>query len=189
MKNVAQISDVDILEGIRTSNPDVIKGIYRAYLPGIITYIRRNSGGEEDARDLFQEAMIVLFRKVKAGNFELRSSLNTYLSSICRNLWYKRLRDRKEVSIPEGIERPDPDEDLDQLIHLTVQRRLFLQHFQQLGETCREILELYFQKVSMREIAEKLQTTEGYLKKRKFVCKEKVVKAIQQDPLYQEASA
>lgn len=189
MEDVAQISNVDLLEGIRQADPSVITGIYQECLPGIITYVRRNSGSEEDARDVFQEAMIVLFRKIKTDSFQLSSSLNTFLSSICRNLWYKRLRDRKEVGAIEGVEWEDPDGNLEELMHLTQRRRLFLKHFQRLGESCRQILELYFQKVPMRQIAQRLQTTEGYLKKRKFVCKEKVVKAIQRDPLYEEMRA
>lgn len=186
MKGLVHNPQIELLEGVRNSDPIVINEIYRQILPGIIAYIRGNSGSEDDARDIFQEALIVLYRKVSAGNLELTCTLKTYLSSICRNLWLNRLRDHKEVGVIEGVEFIDPDEDLEHLMELTSRRRLFLKCFHQIGEKCKQVLELFFSKTPMKEIAKELETSESYIKKRKFACKEKLVSLIKNDPLFQE---
>ncbi len=183
------ITDQDILEGIRRSDKSAIEKLYREILPGIITYVQRNRGSEEDARDIFQEAMIVMYRKSRSEAFELTASLNTYISSICRNLWLKRLRDHKEIGVIEGIEVPAEDTGLLELMDLSSKRRLFIKHFQMLSDQCRTILELFFQKTNLKKIAEELETSEAYIKKRKFICKERVVKSIKNDRLYQELKA
>ena len=58
----------------------------------IFSLVIKNSGNEEDAIDVLQDALIVLCEKVKLGTFELSSKLSTYLYGIARNIWYKKLR-------------------------------------------------------------------------------------------------
>lgn len=52
-----------------------------------------------------------------------------------------------------------------------------------LGDQCREILTLFLQKVPHAEIARRMgHNSENYSKKLKHICKERLIKNIQNDP-------
>jgi DNA-directed RNA polymerase specialized sigma subunit len=66
---------------------------------------------------------------------------------------------------------------------------LYYTHFDALGEKCRQILQWFFDKTPLKEIAKRLDTSEGYIKKRKFQCKKQLIEAIQSDAKFKELSA
>ena len=108
---------------------------------------------------------------------------------MCRNLWLSRLRNKQnQVSPLEGVEQAELESDLEQRLERSEREQLFFKHFDQLGEQCRKIMQWFFDKVPLKEIAARLDTSENYIKKRKFVCKEKLIKAVQADPMFQELS-
>ncbi|MEL6538028.1 MAG: sigma factor, partial [Bacteroidota bacterium] len=49
----------------------------------------------EKARDLFQDLLMAIFYNTQKKDFELTCAFSTYLFSVCRNLWFKELRQRK----------------------------------------------------------------------------------------------
>ncbi|MEO7306209.1 MAG: sigma factor, partial [Ferruginibacter sp.] len=81
-----------LLEGLASNDGTVIEAIYRDNYPMIQGFILNNNGNSDEARDIFQEAMIVIYEKAVSGNFELNCLLKTYLYSVCRRLWLKRLQ-------------------------------------------------------------------------------------------------
>ena len=187
---IRAINDIDqqLLKGIMNADRNAVKKIYDLILPSIIHWVKENNGTEADARDIFQEALIALFRKVESGDFKLTCTLKSFVRIMCRNLWLTRLRNNKkfEVSEPEDIERVDLDQDLEKRLERSEREQLFFKHFDLLGEQCRKIMMWFFDKVTLSEIASRLDTSENYIKKRKFICKEKLVKAVQSDPAFSE---
>jgi RNA polymerase sigma factor (sigma-70 family) len=89
------ISDNTLLDKLKTEDNSSYELLYKFYFASVASYIRQNLGNNEDAEDIFQEAIIVLLQKVRQSDFVLTSSLKTYLYAISRNLWLKRLRDNK----------------------------------------------------------------------------------------------
>jgi RNA polymerase sigma factor (sigma-70 family) len=183
-------NDIDqrLLNGILNADSIEIKRIYDLILPSVIVWVKENRGSEADARDIFQEALIALFRKVENGNFQLTCTLKSFVRIMCRNLWLTRLRDNKkfEVSELENIEKVDLDQDLTARLERSEREQLFYKHFDLLGKQCRKIMMWFFDKITLSEIAKRLDTSENYIKKRKFICKEKLVKAVQNDPAFSE---
>jgi RNA polymerase sigma factor (sigma-70 family) len=178
--------DQALLTGILAADGAVIERMYERYLPGIIRYIQSNSGSVEDARDVFQEGMMVIYKKCASGSFELHASLETYLFVVCRNLWLSHLRKTKPVFLEGGEDWEDPDEDTLKIMETQVREQLFYRHFRSLGARCKRILELFFQKTPMKVIADMLGTSESYVKKRKHICKEQLISAIKSDPHFRE---
>lgn len=179
--------DLQMLNGLLVSDTSAIQKIYNDSLPSIILSIKNMNGSEEDARDVFQEALIALFNRIRSQDFELTCKLSSYLKVICKNLFYKKLRDNKntieltteekEISLDKTI--------LDEL--LTAERtKLFYSYLNQLDEKCFKILKAFFNKTPLKEIANSLNTSEGYIKKRKFLCKEKLIKNIKEDTRFNE---
>lgn len=90
-------SDLSLIKELQCNNKDAYEILYLKYFPVIASYIKQNRGSDEDAQDVFQEAIIVLFEKVKYSDFVLTSSLSTYLFAISKNIWLKHLRNHKFV--------------------------------------------------------------------------------------------
>ncbi len=187
---IKAINDIDqqLLKGILNADRNAIKRIYDLILPSVILWVKENNGSETDARDIFQEALIALFRKVESGNFQLTCTLKSFVRIMCRNLWLTRLRDNKkfQASELEDVEKVDLDQDLTERLERSEKEQVFYKHFDLLGEQCRKIMMWFFDKITLSEIAKRLDTSENYIKKRKFICKEKLVKAVQNDPAFSE---
>ena len=90
MSNLEQ--EKQLLEGLALNDGTVIEAIYRDNYPMIQAFILNNNGNSDEARDIFQEAMIVIYEKALSGNFELNCLLKTYIYSVCRRIWLKRLQ-------------------------------------------------------------------------------------------------
>lgn len=90
-------TDLSLINELQCNNKDAYEILYMRYFSVIASYIKQNRGNDEDAQDVFQEAIIVLFEKVKHPDFVLTSSLSTYLFAISKNIWLKHLRNHKFV--------------------------------------------------------------------------------------------
>jgi RNA polymerase sigma factor (sigma-70 family) len=179
--------DQQLLEGLLRSDRRSVEAIYTLALPSVIHWVCENNGSEADARDIFQEALIALFRKVEGREFVLTCTLKSFIRIMCRNLWLSRLRNKGNQAGPlEGIEPVELGEDMEERLERSEREQLFFKHFDQLGEQCRKIMQWFFDKVPLKEIASRLDTSENYIKKRKFICKEKLIKTIQGDPMFNE---
>ena len=89
----------EIIDGIIAENDDVLLYIYKNSFRPVRHLITTNSGNEEDARDIFQEALVILYKKLKSNNLRLYCSVSTFIYSIARLLWLKELKKRgKEVN-------------------------------------------------------------------------------------------
>jgi len=183
-------TDEAILEGLRKQDRDVIRYVYKEYYPTIKFLIITNSGNETDAEDVFQDAMVIIYRKIIENKLVLTSSFKTFLYSICRNLWLQRL-DRKLFSY-EFLENENLTDMQDSIVvemreAENERYRLFQQHFLRLSEDCKKVLRLFMNKVPLKEIAEIMGfKTEKYAKTRKFMCKEKLKNAIINDPNFKK---
>ena len=96
------MKDDQIIEQLKLGNHTVFKHLYNHY--GIVeNYILKNSGNKEDAKDIFQNALIIFYKKAISSEFELTSKISTYIFAIAQNLWLKKLRDNKKnvVSLNE----------------------------------------------------------------------------------------
>ncbi len=97
------ISDHILLDKLKTEDSSSFELLYKFYFPTIASYIKQNLGNNEDAEDIFQEAIIVLLQKVRQPDFILTSSLKTYLYAVAKNLWLKRLRDNKIKTVDNEL--------------------------------------------------------------------------------------
>src|SRR5215469_1306347 len=93
-----ETNEQKLLEGLAQNDRKAIEAIYRQHYNMVQSLILSNNGYPDDARDIFQEAMIVLYEKARSGTFELNSQLKTYLYSVCRRLWLKRLSQLQRYS-------------------------------------------------------------------------------------------
>jgi len=166
--------DKELLEGLARDDDKALKTIYLDNFPAILRMVLQNNGTEDDAKDLFQEAMIVLYEKVQQGGFDLYSKLKTFLYAVCRHLWLKKLQGNTwQVALSDGLEETLPLEDtLDEHMKRDEQFNVMQKAMGTLGEPCKTLLEDYYlRKLSMQDIAEKFgYTNPDNAKNQKYKC-------------------
>jgi RNA polymerase sigma factor (sigma-70 family) len=92
----------NILIDLKNESNFAFGKLYQDNFIKISKFVQNNSGNQADAEDLFQEAMMVLVEKLRQDNFQLTASIDTYVYAICKNLWFKKLRDKNyELSVDE----------------------------------------------------------------------------------------
>lgn len=173
-----QWTDNDLLEGLASGSDAALNGLYRRFFPMVLHLIQSNNGSEDDAKDVFQEALIVLYERTQEGDFVLNAQLKTYLYSVCRRLWLKQLarRGRYGAIGPDELMESDlfvaVDDDLTDHERRNEQFELMEGSLQKLGEPCRTLLEdFYIRHLSMQDITEKFgYTNADNAKTQKYKC-------------------
>jgi len=167
-------NEQQLLEGLAQNDRKAIETIYKQHYNMVQSLILNNNGSPDDARDIFQEAMIVLYEKVKTGSFELNCLIKTYLYSVCRRLWLKRLSQLQRISPEvEKLEETVPvEEDLELHEQKNMDFRVMEKSMKHLGEPCKSLLEAYYlQKKNMVEIAADFgYTNADNAKNQKYKC-------------------
>ncbi len=164
------MKDRVILEKIAKGDESALKYLYTKHYRMMLKLVLTNSGTEEEAKDIYQEALVVFWQKVTSGKLELTSKISTYLYSICLNLWRKELSRKSRLSYEEKDTPQYPDESREE------SARIIHECVNELGGTCKKILSYYyFDKMSMQEIATKLDfANTNTAKTKKYKCKKRL---------------
>jgi len=182
------LSIEQIINGILNRDQQVLKEIYNLYFPYVKRFILDNNGDPQNAKDVFQEAIILIYRKIKNGNFEINSSFKTYIYSVSRFIWLKQLeKERNDKQNKENYVAYEQIEDFVDEYKKNKEYRLYQHHFKRLGEDCQKLLRMFYQKVPLSVIAKELGYDGSmYIKRKKFKCKEQLVRYIKNDPEFEK---
>ena len=178
------------IDGIRKGNREVVRTIYENYHKAIVYLVESQQGTKEDAHDVFQEGLVMMYQKVQQPDFKLTSSFLTYFHVVCRNIWLNKLRKKmkKQVTLDNKMLLM-LEEEQTPMLEKSEEYFLYRKMFLQLGKDCQKVLDLFLEKVSMEEIMKQMgYGSISYTKKRKFLCKEKLVQSIRNDPSFRELS-
>ena len=167
-------SDQIYIEGLANNDSAIIQSIYKKFVPKVISYIRNNSGDEDQAQDVVQEIMILLFNQAKANKLQLSCPFDAYFFLLCKRKWLNELKKASNKGVTINDEYTSNNEPTEEMVTQTEifeeKQELFDLMFQKLGDKCQELLKLSFTLKSMEEVAEKLQVTYGYVRKKKSLC-------------------
>jgi RNA polymerase sigma factor (sigma-70 family) len=167
--------DARILDGIRTGDETALVILYRTNRKSITAFLLRNNGTADDAEDMLQEALIILWERIRTGRHEYNAKLSTFLFGTVRNLWLRRLARKRRESPATHPPEEFPDETLsplDQIID-DEQTKAVRSALEALGEPCRTLLLLfYWEELSMDDIARRLGFANAdTAKSKKYQCK------------------
>jgi RNA polymerase sigma factor (sigma-70 family) len=165
--------EITLLQRLALNDRQAAETIYKQHYNMVQSLIINNNGTFDDARDIFQEAVIVLYEKARSGTFELNCQLKTYLYSVCKRLWLKRLQQQQQY-VPgiNGVETVPVEEDLEVHEQRNAEFHMMEKAMLHLGEPCRSLLEaFYLQKRKMTEIASHFgYTNADNAKNQKYKC-------------------
>ncbi|MCP4457453.1 MAG: sigma-70 family RNA polymerase sigma factor [Cytophagales bacterium] len=164
------MKDREILERIGQGDEKTLDYLYQKYYRMMVKMVVENSGTEEEAKDIYQEAVLAFWQKAASRKLVLTSKISTYIYSICKNLWRKELEKKKRHSHEEvdGAEYPTHDQE--------ERSRIVRECVGELGDVCKKILTYYyFDGLSMTDISKKLKfANTDTTKTKKYKCKKKL---------------
>ncbi len=136
----------------------------------IIHKIITNSGQRADAEDMHAEAIVLLDRKVRGGDFAHTGSIKSYLTSTAYFLWCNRRRKESRVQYTEDMVKLEASQVATAPADDPKEQQLF-QLFSQLGQSCQEILKLWMTGFNHEEVADQLLISSPEMaKKKKYLC-------------------
>ncbi|MBK8426585.1 MAG: hypothetical protein IPL27_11710 [Lewinellaceae bacterium] len=96
--------DARYIQALIEHNNPTIAEIYERFSASIARFVRANNGSVDDARDVFQEALIAVTRQARRSDFMLTCPFEAYLYCVCRGKWLNELkrRQREMVTIQEA---------------------------------------------------------------------------------------
>jgi len=180
-KAAMQFTDQQFLQGLREGDSEVLSALYKRYYNIVLKLVVNNSGSSDEAADIYQESIIVLFENSEKPGFELKCQLQTYLYSVAKRLWLKQLKRKGRTYLMKEEEESyivDVTEDLS----LHQKKELDFERIEkslvELGEPCAGLIrDFYVLQLSMEEIAEKFgYTNSDNAKNQKYKCLQRLKK-------------
>ncbi len=190
MKNQGRYPDEEIIKAIKaggSSREKVTAYLYRQHIDEIIAFIKARKGSEEEARDVFQDALIQLLIAIEKDQFKGQSTLSTYLFAMSKNLWYRRFRrmgvEKNYLNTLTDKERRLVEETPETRVLSKDQEQILEELLNSLAKKCKEVLTLWSMKYSMREIAKRLgYKNEQIVRNRKNLCMKALKQLVSKNP-------
>lgn len=179
----------EIVEGLQNRDTEILDYVYKNFFSPIRDFVTLNNGSEDDAKDVYQDAILVIYQKTRTETLALKCSFSTYLFSVSRIIWLKQLEFRKlyKSTVEESAKFIELDDDVAQIYWRNERFKLYEDHFRKLSYNCQKILELFLARIQLKEISRILRLkSDDYVKKRKHQCKEKLIANIKGDPRFKD---
>ncbi len=176
----------EIIKAIKTGNNQlVLNHLYKEILPRIKKMILKNSGTDEDAKDIFQDTVLIFYTQVKSNKFDESKEIGGFMYTVARNLWINKVKTANRF-IPLETKEFQEGSEGNALNDLISQEKIVAieEVMNQVGEECKKLLKLsIYDKLSMKEIAAKMgYTSDGVAKTYNYRCKQKLVSLMKDNP-------
>jgi len=174
--------DQKYIDALRRNDARLIREIYQQHSVQILRWVQARGGSADEARDVFQDGLIVLFEKAQNDAFVLTCPLGALLHVICSRKYIDRLRQKGKDSGVRKTEERRYEEEQDSDILILAEESIAEQQkqerlsaaFAQLSDLCRQLLSLLSNGVAPREAADQLQMNSvDTLYRRKNACTER----------------
>lgn len=166
-------SDKDLLVHLKKGSEKAFSQVYHQGYRPVERYITQNSGSIDDAKDIFQEALFVLVKKLRDPEFVLTVKPTSYLSAIVKKMWLYKIRGNKgktTISIDDE-DKPLEIADIVEESDYEEKHHLMEKVFTKIGEDCQKLLRaFYFEKKNMEEIASLMDYTVAFVRVKKHRC-------------------
>ena len=177
-------ADQRFVTGLLQNTTEVVKEIYNRFASKVKGYIIHNNGSEDDAADIFQEALIDIYQQARYKDLRLTCPFEPFLLLLCKRKWLNELKKKLRHRVTkEPEELSDLGEDVlalaEQMQLQEDKAKLFMAMFEKLGERCREIIRKCLGNKPQDEVATELGVNYAYLRKKKSECTAELVKLIQ----------
>ncbi|MES2375899.1 MAG: sigma-70 family RNA polymerase sigma factor [Bacteroidota bacterium] len=176
--------DQRYITALLNNDATLIDEVYKSCARQVKSYICFNNGNEDDAADIFQEALIDIYHQAKNKDLQLTCPFNAFVFMVCKRKWLNELKKRSLLPVTNNDDALlDSSEDTfalaEELELQTEQQNKFLAAFEKLGDRCKEIIQWSMQGEAQEKVAEAMGVTYGYLRKKKSECMASLIKLVQ----------
>lgn len=178
-------NDEKYLEALIHNDSTIILEIYTKFHPKVASFILKNNGSYDDAQDVFQDALVYLIYVYEKKSIQI-NSFEAYLFTICKNIWRRQLRDKKEWAVKDGV-YPLVDKTTQTSVFILEQQReeLYTKNFTKLSENCKNVLSLYFNTMNYEDLLSTFSyNSVDVARHRVFKCRKKLMQLIKGDKQY-----
>lgn len=186
-------TDEELIEGLRHGEDDVLHYLYEHYFKVFRNYVLKSYGSEEEARDIFQEVVVVIYNKLQKSNFKITSSFFTFFYAVFKNTWlnYRKLSKKNPLinsaDFSDEINRGVDTGEIEEIAHKALKSKLIFKYFSELTDGCQKLLNYFLADYSTEEIARELDfKSTNYVRKRKSICLSTLIEKIKKDALFKE---
>lgn len=163
-----------IIEAIKAGSEKILFQIYESYRNEFVSWaIRSHQVTIEEAKDVFQESVVALYKNVKNGKADnLDSTIKTYLFGIGKNIILNSIKRKGiEVEVFKQLNLND-DNGLNEHYEHQHMVQLVSRIYKAIGSPCKDILEMYYEKgFDMDSIANRMgYKNSDVAKKKKYEC-------------------
>ncbi|MGI9191349.1 MAG: RNA polymerase sigma factor [Chitinophagaceae bacterium] len=176
-KHTTAFQDDDVLiRSLASGQSDALQYIYKTIYPTVEKMVFKMNGGTDEAYDIFQDTITIVYEKARRGNLTLSCRFSTYVVAIAKHLWLKNRSGKKKnpISVPfEAIEQHLPLAEITQDFQQMENNVALLSRcFQEIGEPCASLLKaFYLQNKTMQAITEEFgYTNADNAKTQKYKC-------------------
>ena len=176
------ISNERLIQQLKSNDRDLFINLYEYEFPKIYWHIRNNSGSFEQAKDVFQDSLVIVMEKIIQNNFDLTCSFGTYLFSVAKNLWFTQLKRQKSEVISSLANLSEFENEI-QIINsddMPEDYHEIAPAISKLGKGCQKLLNLYYyEQKDWETIASELgYTSAANARNQKYKCLEKIRKMV-----------
>ena len=184
-----RLKSLEVFEALRKEDRRMLMALYQRFYPPVRIFILSRNGNEFDAQDIFQDALVIIFMKIRHVVPDVKSSFGTYFFSICKYLWFKELnrKNRSHADFQNLDEMIDLDNNFYRDYIRMEKRKLVMDHFNEMQEDCQRILKMFVNDTPLDKICKIMgYSSEQYARNRRSSCKERLIRRIWNSPRYKE---
>jgi RNA polymerase sigma-70 factor (ECF subfamily) len=167
-------SDNTLLQSIAAGDQRALKILFARHNVRVFRFLMKFVDGEATAEDLVSEVFIEVWRK--AGQFEARSRVSTWLLAIARHKALSALRRRSTDELDDAvIFIEDPSDNPEVTLQKTERSEILRNSLKQLSPAHREIIDLvYYHERTIDDVAEILGVPANTVKTRMFYARKRI---------------
>ena len=185
MKKNNSNNDYTLTSSIFDQDEMCLKAFYLTNFSSVRRYVLANSGTEEEAKDVYQEAFIIAWRKVQNNSFteNYENALPAFIFKIAKFKWLDELR-RKKIQILKTLPAENEVESEEEISFDETDKWIgvIVEKIKQLDERCRNLLtQFYYGGKKIKDLAKEHNWTEATAKNNKYRCLEKLRKLIKEN--------
>jgi len=156
-----------------------IQTIYDRYARKVVRLIMKNSGSDDDAYDILQEALVDIYHMARDRNFVLTTNFESFLLLVCKRKWLNQLKKNKVSGVTNAEEHvfdsiDDSDRVYEEHLMQVEKENVVMELLETLGDRCKEIIKTCMTTKNQEQIADKMGISYAYLRKKKSECMSKL---------------
>lgn len=142
-ETVLNIQDAEVREGF-------FEDIYEKVFPAVTRFVAHHGGTLEDARDIFHDALVILYEMMINDKANVNTSYEAYLTGIAKHLWIRKFRKDHQKIMLDACESEIvfPEDQFDQ------KDNKLLTLLELTGKKCLDLLRaFYYDRTSLDDIS------------------------------------